>query len=55
MAGKGDRMRKVNGPKYRDNYDFIYASKTDRSQDRPQSSNPYPETKNEQPEDRQTP
>ena len=23
MAGKGDRPRKVNGPKYRDNYDNI--------------------------------
>jgi len=23
MAGKGDRMRKVNGPKYRSNYDSI--------------------------------
>jgi hypothetical protein len=23
MAGKGDRMRRVNGPRYRDNYDVI--------------------------------
>lgn len=42
MAGKGDRMRRVNGPKYRDNYDNIKweidEGKTNRGQDRPQSS-----------------
>lgn len=26
-AGKGDRLRKVNGPKYRANYDLIFKNK----------------------------
>jgi hypothetical protein len=47
--GKGDQPRKVNGPKYRDNYDGIkwnknYESKSNRNQARPQRGQDHPKT-----------
>jgi hypothetical protein len=42
--GKGSKPRKVNGPKYRDNYDFIYEGKTNRNKARPQRSQAHPQT-----------
>jgi hypothetical protein len=38
MAGKGDRMRRVNGPKYRTNYDSIkWVKKKPVDQKKPES------------------
>jgi hypothetical protein len=50
-AGKGDRPRKVDGKKYRDNYDYIYESKSHRNKARPQPSNSYPQTPKREPKD----
>jgi hypothetical protein len=50
-AGKGDRPRKVDGPKYRDNYDYIYASKSHRNKARPQCCQAHPQTPKREPKD----
>ena len=46
--GKGDQPRKVDGPKYRDNYDSIKwnkdESKTNRNQARPQCGEAHSKT-----------